>query len=108
MHRMELLAIGTEADDAVAYEELGDDPFQLLLLDLDVPEHAIATDDEIGLADFALEPREQRLEIVHHIDALGDGEHQPLIDCAEEGEAVIGIDLLDRAYMVESANAHHQ
>lgn len=51
---------------------------------------------------------EEVLEILDDVDALRDGEHEPFVDRAEEGEAVVGVDLLDCADMVLAADPHHE
>src|SRR5216683_2194333 len=46
--------------------------------------------------------------VAHDIDAFRNGQHEPFIDGAEEGQAVIGIDLLDGTHVIEAADPDHQ
>ena len=63
MHRAVLLAIGVEAHDAMALQDLRDDEGLLLLLGLEPAQDAVEAEDELDRAQFGGNPRQGLIEI---------------------------------------------
>ena len=79
---------------------------QLLFLQFESAQDAIAADDELRRTNLHVDLVEQRLDAPQQIRALGDGQHDPFVDRAEERQAFVLVHFLNGARVVASADLH--
>src|SRR5512132_1125855 len=100
VHRLELLAERAEADDVVVGEQPPGPRLQLLAFQLKGAQNALAADHQLRRTDLGSDLFEQVLHVLQDVGALGNRQHDALVDRAEEAEAFVLVHLLDRPRVV--------
>src|SRR5664280_696630 len=100
VHAAELFSVGVEAHRVVLPEYGVHGRAEAGLGDLQLPQDAIAGEDELGFADLSTDPCQGLLEVGDQVHPCGLAEDDASLDRAVEGQAAVGIGLLDGPHVV--------
>lgn len=108
MHGVVLLAIGMEPGDGVFSIELIQLVADLPRFRVEAPEYAVEADDKIYSSEHGIEVLQHVFSRAQYVLRSGDSEYEPLIDGAEEGEAVVRVHVANRAAVIVATNFDHE
>ena len=107
VHAAELLAVGVEAHGVVAPQDVAHAASRgrsAAISSLRRMQSQAST--QLRRADLRPHLRESALQVGDQVDAAGHAQDDAALDGAEEGQAAVGVDLLDGAHVVGAVDEH--
>ena len=95
MNAKELLSVRIEAYGVVALKNPSDLIPDAGPVDFHGPQNAVKAEDKLRASNFGADVVEGLLKLFFQSFAAGNPQYEPLLDGAKEGQASVGIDLLD-------------
>src|ERR1035437_2671827 len=102
MHAEVLLTIATEAYGVVVAEYLFNAIDESTVGHLQLAQNAVAANHQLRLTDYRLHLGKRLLQIPHKIHTARPPQDKTLLDSAEQSQATVGADLLNRAHIVRT------